>query len=80
MRPIKFKGSNVIFAKDQPEYNQLPAYKDTEGIVTTCWGMTLKERIKFIFTNKLWLSVMTFNHALQPVFPSLDKPDDLEEL
>ena len=78
MKAIKFKESNVVFAKDQPEYNQLPAHRDSDGIVTTCWTMTLKERLRFLFVNKLWFSVMTFNHPLQPILPSLDKPDGWE--
>lgn len=27
MRPIEFKGQNIIFAKDQPEYLPLPALR-----------------------------------------------------
>ena len=33
MRAIKFIGHNVVFAKDQPEYKQLPAYA-ANGVVT----------------------------------------------
>ena len=29
MKPISFKHQNIIFGKDQPEYQQLPALKLT---------------------------------------------------
>ena len=37
MKPIKFKGYNIIYAKDQLDYVPLPAYRTKEGIVTSCW-------------------------------------------
>lgn len=80
MKASKFKESNTVFAKDQPEYNQLPAFVSPDGIATTCWSMSLMERVKFLFTNKLWISVMTFNKPLQPMLPSLDKPDWITEV
>ena len=33
MKPIKFKGHNVVFAEDQPEYQPLPALKYADGDV-----------------------------------------------
>ena len=69
MNPIKFKQCNVEMAKDQEEYRTLPAsiipgpYKE----VISCWKLTWKERIKILFTGKLFLSMLTFNGPLQPV-------------
>ncbi len=74
MKPIDFKGTNVVFAKNQPEYLPLPAVRTEDGIVTTCWEASFKERLKFLFRGKLWLQLMTFNHPLQPILPSIDKP------
>ena len=65
MKPLDFKGANTIIAKDQPEYLPLPA-KVAGGIVTTCWGMTFKERFRVFFTGRVWLQQMTFNQPLQP--------------
>ena len=38
MKPIEFKGQNVVFAKDQDGYQPLPACikKDNYGTVVTC--------------------------------------------
>ena len=84
MKPIKFKDQTVIFAENQPEYMPLPALRiDTpQGEVVTCWKMTLKERIKVVFTGKIWLSLMSFNKPLTPSFMSVNRkevysrPDD----
>lgn len=66
MEPIKFKGSNVTFAKNQPEYLSLLTHKTDDGRVTSCWGLSFFERLKVLLTGKIWLSVLTFNKPLQP--------------
>jgi len=45
MKPIKFKQSNITFAKDQPEYLPLPAFKDDgpDGLIISCWKLTISE-------------------------------------
>ena len=69
MKPIKFKGYNVVYAENQPEYIPLPVYKDSEGTVTSCWKFTLLERLKILFGSRLYWTQMTFNQPLQPVLP-----------
>jgi len=67
MKSINFEESNVKFAENQPEYITLPAFYDKEnGIVVTCYKMSFRERITLLFTNRIWLSIMTFGQALQP--------------
>lgn len=73
MQPIKFSRSNVIFAKNQPEYLQLPAHSNN-GVVTSCWQLSLKERLHVLCTGRLWLQQMTFDTPLQPQRPSIKKP------
>lgn len=75
MKPIKFIETNVVFAKDQPQYLPLPAHKDDFGRVTTCWKLSFKQRVKLLFTGKIWIQVLTFNHSLQPQLPSIEKPN-----
>ena len=74
MKPIKFKEANVTYAENQPEYIPLPAHKTAGGEVISLWGLTWRERIRLFFTGKLWLSVLTFNRALQPLLPMVDSP------
>jgi hypothetical protein len=70
---IKFEECNVIYAEDQPEYRPLPALKMPDGEIITCWRPSILERLKILFTGKIWLSVLTFNQALQPLFLSASK-------
>ena len=74
MKAIEFPEHNTVFAKNQPQYLQLPAHRSDEGVVTTCYELTWKERFAILFGAKLWLQQLTFNHALQPQKPSLVKP------
>jgi len=73
MDPIKFDGSNVVYAEDQPEYLPLPAHKTKDGILTVCWKLSFVERVKVFFTGKIWQKVMTFNLPLQPQLMSCDR-------
>lgn len=79
MKPIEFKEHNVVFAKDQPEYLPLPAFKNesAQGEVITCWKLSFRERLRILFKGELWLSLMTFNKPLTPVFPTTKKSDVL---
>ncbi len=74
MKPIEFNEKNCVFAERQPEYIPLPVHKTEDGIVISCWKLTLKERLKVLFCGNIWLSVMTFNHSLQPLDLSVDSP------
>jgi hypothetical protein len=74
MKPIKFKESNVTFAENQKEYLPLPAFRNNDGEVISCWKITFLERIKLLFTGKLWLSCLTFNQPLQPLLPMVNYP------
>ncbi len=66
MKAIEFPEANSIYAKNQPEYLGLPAHKTPDGIVTSCYELTWKERLQVLFGAKIWLSLMTFNKPLQP--------------
>jgi hypothetical protein len=65
MKPIDFKGANVVFGKGQPEYRPLPVYSD--GIcVTSCWKPDFTERLQILLTGRIFVSQFTFGQALQP--------------
>lgn len=77
MKPIKFKHANTEFAKDQEEYNTLPALKlDTpEGHVISCWKMSFKERLTVLIFGNVWLNLMSFNKPLTPSYMSVKRKD-----
>ena len=74
MNIIKFDECNVTYAENQPEYLPLPALKMDDGEIITCWNPSFGERLKILFTGKIWLNVLTFNKPLQPLLMSANKP------
>lgn len=66
MQPTKFNGMTKEIAKHQKEYLTLPAHIDDEGVVTSCWRLTIGERLRTLFTGKMYLQTMTFKQPLQP--------------
>lgn len=76
MKLIEFPEQTIVIAKDQPEYNPLPAYqhKDSKGRITCCWSLTFLERVKLLFTGKIWHDILTFNNPLQPQLLQINKP------
>jgi hypothetical protein len=70
MKPTTFPEANIVFAKDQPEYQPLPAFKEDspKGEVITCWKLSFRERLTLLFSGKLWLAMLSFNKPLTPVF------------
>lgn len=77
MKLISFDEQNITFAKDQPEYFQLPAHRfknDDQGHIACCWQLTLKERIQVLFHGLVWHEILTFNSPLQPQKLSTQKP------
>ena len=45
MKIIEFKQQNCVYAETQPEYLPLPSHKTKDGEVTSCWGLTIMERL-----------------------------------
>jgi hypothetical protein len=65
----------VVYAKDQPEYNPLPSIKQSDGCVVTRWAMSWRERLRVLLTGSIYLEVLTFNQPLQPLKMSVTKPE-----
>jgi type II secretory pathway component PulM len=64
----------VICAKDQPEYGQLPSLQYADGTVLTRWRLTWRERLLVLLRGDVYLSVLTFNRGLQPVLIEIERP------
>lgn len=76
MKPISFPEQTCIIAENQKEYIPLPAHCDAkQGTVSCCWKLSFKERIKLLFTGRLWHQIYTFNKPLQPIYLSVNKYD-----
>lgn len=84
MKPVEFKHQTAVYAKDQPQYQPLPALKidSPEGEVISCWRMSIRERIKVLFTGRVWVSLTSFNKPLTPSYIAVNRkevythPDD----
>ena len=77
LKPVRFKGYNVEYAKDQPEYLPLPGFKTGEPPyeLVTCWKGNFWDRIRFLFTGRVWIEYWTFNKDLQPTRATLNPKD-----
>ena len=70
-----------IRAKDQDEYLTLPAYVADDEYTTmiTCQCLNLWERIKVLFTGKIWVIEMTFGKPITPRHMNVNKWDILNK-
>lgn len=77
MKIIKFPEQNITLGENQEEYLPLPAYRfiDGSGRIVFCWKLNLIEKIKVLFTGKIWHQVLTFNSPLQPQMMSVERPE-----
>ena len=77
MKLTEFPEQSVVFAKNQAEYQPLPAYRfnDAQGRIACCWILTWPERFKVLFSGKLWHQVLTFDQPLQPQLLTVEKPE-----
>ena len=61
MKPIEFKEQNILYTKPadmtDEECGSLPAYKDGMNNIS-CWTMSIKERLKVLFTGVIWINVL----------------------
>ena len=80
MKLVHFDEVNIVFAKNQPQYLPAPAYKFFigDGEVVMCWKMNFWEKIKCLFTGKIWVSLVMFGHPLTPSKLSVNKKDVLD--
>ena len=74
MQLIEFPEQTLVIAKDQPEYIPMPAHRDVDGVVTCCWCLSWKERLRVLLTGTVWHQILTFNGPLQPQKLSVSKP------
>src|SRR5687767_2804087 len=47
----------IVFAKDQPKYQPLPAIRTDDGIVVSRWSLTWRERLRVLFSGSIWLQL-----------------------
>lgn len=82
MNPISFEGQNFVYAENDADYRPLACRvieNDPYGRVISCWSLTWAERIKVLYTGRVWHESLTFKNALQPLKLSIEKPEDIND-
>lgn len=76
MRPIEFKEQTKVLQKPSDmldsECKSLPIFNDGKMCIS-CWKMSFGERIRILFTGKLWLWVRS-GKTQPPVKLTLNYP------
>lgn len=77
MKSIEFEDVNVRFAENQEEYQTLPALRvgDDCDTIITCWGLSFMERLRLLFTGRIWMSEKNFHNDLTPRFFSTKRKE-----
>lgn len=76
MTAVEFEEVNIRIAEDQPEYETLPAYANTqEGSVTFCFELNKEELDEIAKTGRIYFKQLTFNKPMQPIAMSTQKED-----
>lgn len=71
--------TEITFAKNQPQYQPLPAIRLSDGTVITRWKLNWKERLMILLMGNLYLQQLTFNSRLQPQLPQVTEPEVVME-
>lgn len=74
MKPVPFFEQNNVYAENQPQYQPLPVHKTADGEVISCWRLSIFERVRVLFTGRIWFRTLTFNEPLQPQGPCVEYP------
>jgi hypothetical protein len=73
MNPINFKQMTVTLAKDQPQYRPLPCFQNDRETISR-WKFTWLERLRVLFSGRMWLRQYNLGDPLQPQLPTLKYP------
>lgn len=63
----KLASSEVVYAKDQPEYIPLPTLRNSKGMVLSRWKLSDIEREAIALGADIHVCTCTFNQPLQPI-------------
>jgi hypothetical protein len=66
--------TEIVYAKDQPEYQPLPCVRLPSGEILTKWELDDDEREIVSANGAFYLCLSTFNQPLQPLMPMADEP------
>jgi hypothetical protein len=77
MKAIEFDEANCVYAKDTPIIGPIPAYMDKspkgKKQIVACYYMGFAERLMVLFFGKVWITVVTGDGVLAPMWLSTVK-------
>lgn len=75
MKPTDFPESNFTFTRPssmtEEECGDLQVYRDP-AVIISCWQLTWRERLRLLFTGRLWLWIM--GQGMPPVCMTISSP------
>lgn len=91
MKPIDFPERNIVYGEGQKEYQPLYAYTnkakhiegdkiiydDPQGNTVACWKLSFIERLRLLFTGKVWVCLLSFHKPLTPSYVTTKKEEVL---
>lgn len=81
MKPIEFEGQTIVLQRPpgmtEAECGSLAILR-LDGTCISCWKMGWKERLKALFTGKIWLGVLS-GHTQPAVYVAIDQPFKIEK-
>ena len=67
MKAIAFKGQNIVFAKNQKEYAELPSCAQNNGIASFCFSLSDGEIKRVKESGVFFVTRLTFGGPVQPI-------------
>lgn len=79
MKPIEFKGQNMVLGKGQPQYMELPALRcnDIAGTTWSCWELDDQDIADLVKNRKIWLGQLTFHQPFSPQMVTTVMPGEV---
>lgn len=74
MKPIDFKEANKTLSAPNGMSSVLPLrVRSTNSECTSLWRVSMKERLRLLFTGRIWCHVMSFTGTQPPISLSVKK-------
>lgn len=59
--------------------NDITVWIDPRGNTISCWSLSFWERIRLLFTGKVWVCLLSFHKPLTPSYLTTNKKEVLNE-
>jgi hypothetical protein len=65
----------TVYGENQPECENLPAFRLLDGTTLSRWRLTWRERLLVLLRGDVYLWLLTNNRPLQPVLIQIERPE-----